>query len=352
VLTRHDFRAILPTMEQRGEKTTSDVAFSPRGSLDMLIAELATLQHGVVALGQLLDIGLSARAVQHRVDAGRLHRIHRGVYAVGHARLTLDGRYMAAVLACRPDGALSHRSSAHKRGLRNSDRSKIDVITSRRAGRGLAGIDAHTSSTLLPRDIQVVDGIRCTSVARTLLDLAAVLPRRAVERAFDQAEVLEVVDARQIDDVLARAGRHRGAGVLRAILDEHSPGSTLTRNTLEEAFLAICDRAGLPRPEVNVWTRSSRSATRPTSSGARKGSSRRQTAERRTAPAGRSCAIASEISGSRSPGSESSASRGSRSSTSRRRSGRRSASCSTPRSARGGSRSARARRDRACRACA
>ncbi|MEY2442753.1 MAG: hypothetical protein QOJ46_2179 [bacterium] len=219
----------------------------------MLIAELAALQHGVVALEQLLDIGLSARAVQHRVDAGRLHRIHRGVYAVGHARLTLDGRYMAAVLACRPDGALSHRSSAHKRGLRNSDRSKIDVITSRRAGRGLAGIDAHTSSTLLPRDIQVVDGIRCTSVARTLLDLAAVLPRGAVERAFDQAEVLEVLDARQIEDVLARAGPHRGAGMLRAVLDDHSRGTTLTRNKLEAAFLAICDRASLPRPQVNVW---------------------------------------------------------------------------------------------------
>jgi predicted transcriptional regulator of viral defense system len=240
-------------MEERGEKRTSGVSFSPLKHPGLLIAELAALQHGVVALQQLLDLGLSARAVSHRVAAGRLHRIHPGVYAVGHARLTLDGRYMAAVLACRPDGALSHRSSAAKRGLRYNNRATIDVISSRRAGRGLRGIDAHTSCTLLPRDISEVDGIRCTSVARTLLDLAAMRPRRVVERAFDQAEVLQVLDARQIEDVLARAGRHRGAAVLRAVLEDHSPGRTLTRNDLEEAFLAICDQARLPRPAVNVW---------------------------------------------------------------------------------------------------
>ncbi len=83
--------------------------------------------------------------------------------------------------------------------------------------------------------------------------IAAVLPRRAVERAFDQAEVLEIVDARQIADVLARAGGHRGAGTLRTILEEHAPGSTLTRNDLEEAFLAICRAAKLPQPVVNAW---------------------------------------------------------------------------------------------------
>ena len=173
--------------------------------------------------------------------------------AVGHGRLSLDGRYMAAVLASGDDSALSHRSSARKRGLRPGTRSKIDVITPRRAGRGRAGIDAHTSSTLLPRDIETVDGIPCTTVARTLLDLAAVLPRRAVERAVDQAEVLQVLDARKIEEVLGRAGGHRGAGMLRDSLASHAPGTTLTRNDLEEAFLAICRTAGLPQPQVNAW---------------------------------------------------------------------------------------------------
>jgi hypothetical protein len=239
-------------MGDRGEKGACEYRFEPL-TLDRAIAEVALSQHGVIALWQLVELGLSARAVSRRVAAGRLHRLHAGVFAVGHARLSLQGRYMAAVLACGRESALSHRSSADHRALRVNTRPGIDVISPRRMGRGRAGIHAHTSATLLPRDVEVVDGIRCTSVARTLLDLAAVLPRRAVERAFDQADVLRVLDARRIEDVLARAGNHRGAGTLRAILAEHAPASTLTRNDLEEAFLAICDRAGLKRPEVNVW---------------------------------------------------------------------------------------------------
>ncbi len=159
---------------------------------------------------------------------------------------------MAAVLACGRDAALSHRSCAAHRGIRPDWRSVIEVTTPRRAGRRLPGIHAHTSSTLLLRDIETIDGIRCTSVARTLLDLGAVLPRRAVERAVDRAELLRVLDVKQIDDVLSRVGGHRGAGVLRAVLGEYA-GPTRTRNDLEEAFLAICRAAALPQPEVNVW---------------------------------------------------------------------------------------------------
>jgi very-short-patch-repair endonuclease len=160
---------------------------------------------------------------------------------------------MAAVLACGRRSALSHRSACDLRGLLHTSRALVDVISPTRSGRRRSGIEAHTSSTLLVRDIEEVDGIPCTSVARTLLDLAAVAPRRAVERAVDQAEVLRVLDARQIEDVLARAGHHRGAGVLRAVLHDHAPGTTRTRNDLEEAFLAICRAANLPQPEVNVW---------------------------------------------------------------------------------------------------
>jgi Transcriptional regulator, AbiEi antitoxin/Protein of unknown function (DUF559) len=253
VLTRHTFFGIVRPMDERGGKRRHGGRFSPGTPLELTIARFADAQHGVIALSQLLALGLSASAVRSRVAAGRLHRVHAGVYAVGRARLTRDGCYMAAVLACGEDSALSHRSSADKRELYRSDRSKVDVMSPRRTGRGRPGIDAHTSLTLLPCDIEVVDGIPCTTVARTLLDLAAVTPRRVVERAFDQAEVLRTLDAGQIENVLARAGGHRGATVLRAILAEHAPGSTLTRNDLEEAFLAICDEARLPRPEVNVW---------------------------------------------------------------------------------------------------
>jgi predicted transcriptional regulator of viral defense system len=226
---------------------------SPHPPLELQIAQLAAAQHGVIALLQLLALGLSASAVRNRVACGRLHRIYAGVFAVGHAPLTRGGWYLAAVLACGEDAALSVRECAAWRHLRPSNRSTVDVTTPRRAGRGRRGIDAHTSAALLARDTEVVDGIRCTTVARTLLDLGAVLPRRAVERAFDQAEVLRVLDAREIEDVLARTNGHRGNATLRAILTEHAPASTLTRSGLEERFLAICRGAGLPRPEVNAW---------------------------------------------------------------------------------------------------
>lgn len=240
-------------MEHSGSKRDYESRFEPPSPIDRLIAELAMSQHGVVALRQLVARGLSASGVRKRVAAGRLHRIHEGVYAVGHARLTRKGHYMAAVLACGPRSALSHRSAADLRGMRRTGRGVIDVISPRRPGRKRAGIEAHTSRTLLRRDIEIVDGIPCTTVARTLLDLAAVTPSRVVERAFDQAEVLQILDARAIEDVLARAGRHRGAAVLRAVLNEHVPGTTVTKNDLEEAMLAICRQAGLPQPEVNAW---------------------------------------------------------------------------------------------------
>jgi len=240
-------------MDERCARRPHDGRFEQGCGVDQRIAALAKAQYGIVGLGDLRELGLSSRAVRHRVASGRLHRVHAGVYAVGHPRITRDGRDLAAVLACGPGAGLSHRSAGARRGLRPSSRAVVDVITSRQGGRRRAGIDAHVSATLLPRDFSDVDGIRCTSVARTLLDLGAILPQREIERAFDRAEVLEVLDARQIEDVLARAGRHRGARVLRTVLDEHVAGSTLTRTKLEEAFLAICREVGLPRPAVNVW---------------------------------------------------------------------------------------------------
>jgi hypothetical protein len=240
-------------MGHSGSKRSSSERFEPLIPLERRIAEQAARQHGVITLRQLLDFGLSAPGVRHRVASGALHRVHAGVYAVRYEHLTFRGRYMAAVLACGVDSGVSHRSAARLRGMRPTSRHGVDVISPRRPGRKRAGIDAHTSSTLLARDIEDVDGIPCTTVARTLLDLAAILPRRAVERMFDQAEVLQVLDAVEIGDVLARAGQHRGAGVLNAVLEHHAPASTLTRNDLEEAFLGICDAAGLPRPAVNAW---------------------------------------------------------------------------------------------------
>jgi very-short-patch-repair endonuclease len=228
---------------------------SPQGDgppRDVAIRVLAETQHGVVSLPQLQSFGLSARAVRDRVAAGRLTRIHRGVYAFGHGRLTGHRHWMAAVLAYGPQALLSHRSSAGLHGIRPDNRNKTDITLTSPSGKARAGIDVHRSTTLTPADATTIDGIPCTSVARTLLDLTDVLDRRGVESAIDQAETLRIFDLRALEEVLSRAVGRRGAGVLRDALAKYQR-PTITRSELEELFLALCRAGSLPSPAVNEW---------------------------------------------------------------------------------------------------
>lgn len=221
--------------------------------LDRSVAGLALRQHGVVSGWQLAELGLSANAARKRVASGRLHRLHRGVFAVGHALLTQRGRFMAAVLACGPEAWASHYCSGVLLELGLGVRRLIDVTTRGAHGRTLRGIRAHRSATLTEDDVHVIDGIPCTTLARTLLDIAEDGTRREVERALDRAELACILDMRAIDDVLSRANGRRGAKLLCAVLEEHRVSSTLTRNSLEEAFLAIARAALLPPDTVNEW---------------------------------------------------------------------------------------------------
>lgn len=204
---------------------------------------------------QIVALGLSASALRSRVAAGRLHRLHVGVVTiVPPVLLTRRGRIMGAVLACAPGAAATVRAAAELHGLRLARRARIDVVVPGARGYGRDGIHVHSGVTLSPDDIVKIDGIRCTSLARTLLDLAALLTRRELERAIDRAGELRVLDMAALDDVLERAGgRRRGAAALRAVLAEHRVGSTPTRNDLEEAFLALARGAGLPPDAVNMW---------------------------------------------------------------------------------------------------
>jgi predicted transcriptional regulator of viral defense system len=220
--------------------------------IDALIAEIAERQHGLITLLQLQFLGLGRSGVSRRVKAGRLHRIHRCVYAVGRPYLTQHGHWLAAVLACGPRAALSHRSAGAHHGVRRDSRAKTDVTLASPSARSRPSIDVHRSSTLEPADITIVDGIPCTTVARTLVDLGDVVSRREVERAVDRAEVLGVFDGKAVHEVLARAGRRRGAGILRSILEDYNQ-PTLTEKELEERFLALCRQASLPSPAVNAW---------------------------------------------------------------------------------------------------
>jgi very-short-patch-repair endonuclease/predicted transcriptional regulator of viral defense system len=222
--------------------------------LDAEIAALAMRQHGVVERGQLAALGLGRGAIAHRVAAGRLHRVHRGVYAVGHPILTANGHRMAAVLACGPGAALSHASAAALWGIRPTNATRIDVSVRERGGRAKRQrIRVHRATGLRADEVTTDQAIRVTTPARTLLDLASSLPRRALERALDQAEVLELFDLTALSAVVRAHERERGAGALSRALEHHTAGTTLTKSTLEELMLAICEEHGLPRPKVNAW---------------------------------------------------------------------------------------------------
>jgi very-short-patch-repair endonuclease len=211
------------------------------------VAELAERQWGVVSRAALQDLGVSAAGVGSWVRRKRLHVVHRGVYAVGHARLGREGRRLAAVLACGPGAVLSHLSAASHWGLLHTAQTRIDV-TAAPSRDGVLGIRLHRSRSLGARDTANHAGIPTTSVARTLLDLAATVHRDRLERALAQAQRLRLYDHRAIHDVLARAHGHRGRTALtRATASE----AKLTRSELEARFLALARDAGLSEPLTN-----------------------------------------------------------------------------------------------------
>jgi very-short-patch-repair endonuclease len=215
---------------------------------DAAIAALAGRQHGRVSRAQLVELGLGRGAIAWRLQNGRLHPHHHGVYAVGHRALTREARWMAAVLAAGPGAVLSHRFAAALWGLCPVPTRSVEVWASGRQ-RSRAGIRVrHTR--LQADEIAIEDGIPATTVARTLLDLAAVLPRHKLKRAMEQAEVLRLADNTSLDALLERYPRRHGTAALKEIR-QAGLTETRTRSELEERFLAFLDAHGLPRPRIN-----------------------------------------------------------------------------------------------------
>jgi very-short-patch-repair endonuclease len=243
---------MLDRMQGVGHISGKYVRFRDQPPRELAIARVAERQHNLIHLTQLRALGLRADAVRKRGAQGRLHRIYQGVYAVGHGRLGRKGHWLAAVLTYGPSAVLSHRSAAALWNLRRDNRAKIDVSVPSRSARSRRGINVHRSVTLAPEDCTHEDGIPCTSIARTLLDLGDVLNHRGLERAIEQAEVLRLFDLRAVEDVLERANGRRGAAVLRAVLARLEEPA-LTDSDLEERFLMLCRAASLPSPKVNEW---------------------------------------------------------------------------------------------------
>jgi very-short-patch-repair endonuclease len=225
------------------------MAAQTRGnSIDELIATLAGRQHGVVARPQLINAGIGGDAIRHRLKRDRLHRIHRGVYAVGHTVMSMAAFRMAAVLAAGPGAALSHRAAAMHLGLLWSD---VIEVTVERGRRPLEDIRIH-QLPLPPDEVISVHAMPVKSVSRTLFDLAAVVPRRLVERAIHEVDYHRHTDPPSLADIAARYPRRHGIVTIRAILADRSVGVNLTRSELEERFLVVLENYGLPRPEVNA----------------------------------------------------------------------------------------------------
>jgi very-short-patch-repair endonuclease len=222
----------------------------PKGEhpLEFRIAALAGRQHGVISLPQLRALGVPGGQVKRRLRTGRLHPLHRGVYAVGHLNLTDEALFTAAVLAIGQDAALSHLSAAQLYGLRPFNRNRgtwVDVSTTRHV-KPRRLIRLHTVRRL---EATTRDGIPTTTPARTLLDLGAVLTPRQHERAVHEAEVQRLVTIEALQAQLARSPGHHAAARLQDIIAD---GPAPTRSALEDAMLRLLKRHGLPRPEVNA----------------------------------------------------------------------------------------------------
>lgn len=215
------------------------------------IALLAARQHGVVARWQLLELGLTASAIEYRVSIGRLHLVHRGVYAVGHDDLDVRGRWMAAVLACGRRAVLSHRSAARLWGIADAASPRIDVTAPGQGGTVRKAIRRHRVRRLPSEDTTTADEIPVTTVARTLFDLAEVMDQSAIEGAFETAERRELLDMRAVLLTARRNPGRRAHKQLRSLLPSLCPAEP-TRSELERLFHRMCLVADLPRPQVNA----------------------------------------------------------------------------------------------------
>jgi very-short-patch-repair endonuclease len=206
--------------------------------LDAVVARIASRQHGVVATAQLLEAGLTRTQIQTRARHGGLHRVHRGVYAVGHPALSHPGRMLASVMACGPGAVLAHRSAADLWGI-HKYAGLPEVTVPRTGARQRRGIRVHVSATLEPGDVTTRDGIPVTTPARTVTDLADVTTRRATQRALAAAERAGL--ASRHDLLIPPRGRRRVV---------HGP-HRFSRSENEERFMQSLDRWGLPLPEQN-----------------------------------------------------------------------------------------------------
>jgi very-short-patch-repair endonuclease len=216
-------------------------------AVDELIAALAWRQYGAVTRDQLRALGLSDDAIDYRIAVGRLRVIHPGVYAVGHERLVPEGRWLAAVFAGGEGAILSHRSAARLWDLLPWD-GRIEVTTPHKRRKRL---DIHYfRSSVKSFERTAHRALPVTTVAKTLLDLGAVDAAR-VPKALEQADVLQLLDVRELQRLIDEHPRRPGSRVIRSALAAFAEWRGITRSELEDRFRLMVAEAGLPAPAMN-----------------------------------------------------------------------------------------------------
>jgi very-short-patch-repair endonuclease len=219
-----------------------------RGERRAKLARLAGRQHGVVSYSQLRRLGFDRGAIDRLVTAGFLHRLFRGVYAVGHPNVTRDGRFMAAVLTCGSEAVLNcWAATAHWELLGWRDGAVIDVaVVGHR--RGQRGIRTHRVAQV---ERTLRRGIPITTVPRTLLDLAAVATEKQLRRATNEAERKGLLTERAVRDLVERHKGRKGMKAFVAVTAAVNAGTHRTRSDLEADFLEFCRTHRIRKPVSN-----------------------------------------------------------------------------------------------------
>jgi hypothetical protein len=220
---------------------------------DRVISATAARFHGVVPRATLLAEGVPLTLIDDRVRTRQLVVLHRGVYALGHARLRPEGWWFAAVAAYGHDAALSHHSAASLWGLLDASLLPVHVsLPGRSSARKRRGVRPHRAPALCPEEITVRNEIRVTTVSRTILDLSVKVRGRRLEQVVRRATRLRLFDLRDQHAVLARHPHQPGAPELgRLLATMRGRGTDDFRSSMETVFAQLCDDYGLPRPVVN-----------------------------------------------------------------------------------------------------
>jgi len=249
----------------RGERTPSAVPYGrvatkrnrkSEGWDRKPLADMATAQGGVVSLEQLEDAGVSMRAASRQAQAGGLHRVHRGVYAVGHRSVSRGTLLRAALLACGEGAVISHVTAAAFHGFWDKWPTLIDVTVPVEAGRKIDGIRCRRCRYPEPEEVEIRNGIAVSTPARTLVDLAGMVGLKTLRKSVGRAAIRKKLDLQAVDLAIHNAKGRRGLRALELALvpyrtkDGEVPD---VRSDFETLMLPQLLDLGAPRPSTNAW---------------------------------------------------------------------------------------------------